>query len=282
MISAIVIPADNDKPVKLIELDEHDVSAYRALVGGSLEIVTFDLPRTTIYLNEEGKNNQLSTNSRATALLWAHNANFRGVDPLAGDVFLVGPADGEGDDLPVSDDLVQLLLHTERYRVQVMRLGFRRWDTLGEEVFDDWFTAYVFAVNNGLKYNDIEEVRVIPARDDEVKALVREWMNLGRKNDWIRTAYDPPFSPESFVECYTVEELANRIMETSWSLGTAFFYRDLCFINQVDGGDEWLTIRHGIAFESITLNPMIERGTFPALITRLLAASKEQCEHLTY
>jgi hypothetical protein len=30
---------------------------------------------------------------------------------------------------------------------------------------------------------------------------------------------------------------------TDWPFGTAFYYRDLRFINQVDGGDEWLTIK---------------------------------------
>jgi hypothetical protein len=38
-------------------------------------------------------------------------------------------------------------------------------------------------------------------------------------------------------------------------------------------GDEWLTIRHGIAFESMTLNPSIEDETFESLITRLLVAT---------
>ena len=53
-------------------------------------------------------------------------------------------------------------------------------------------------------------------------------------------------------------------------------------IQQVDGGDEWLTIRHGMAFESITFGPCIEDGTFASLVRRLLAASKEQCEMLRY
>jgi hypothetical protein len=67
-----------------------------------------------------------------------------------------------------------------------------------------------------------------------------------------------------------------------WSLGTALYYQDLCLINQVDGGDEWLTIRHGVAFESITFGPFIEDGEFESLIDRLLSATKAQCLALEY
>ncbi len=79
-----------------------------------------------------------------------------------------------------------------------------------------------------------------------------------------------------------VEDELERIGNGNWAIGTAFYYRDLCFINQVDGGDEWLTIRHGIAFESMTLEPRIEEGKFARLIRRLLAATKAQCQALTY
>ena len=99
---------------------------------------------------------------------------------------------------------------------------------------------------------------------------------------WIRSAYDPPFSRDSFVGCYSIEELAEQMTGTSWTTGTAFYYRDLCFIQQVEGGDEWLTIRHGMAFESISVMPFIERGEFASLIIRLLTAAKEQCQRLEY
>jgi hypothetical protein len=43
---------------------------------------------------------------------------------------------------------------------------------------------------------------------------------------------------DSFHECYMLTALEERIGHGNWLLGTAFFYRDLCFINQVNGGDE--------------------------------------------
>lgn len=125
----------------------------------------------------------------------------------------------------------------------------------------------------------VEEVRVIPELDDELR---EQWHQLGKANPWIKTADDPSFTRDSFAGCYSVEEMEERIGHANWSLGTAFYYRDLCFINQVEGGDEWLTIRHGIAFESISVLPFIERGEFASLVRRLLAASKERCQTLKY
>ncbi|MEU0520921.1 hypothetical protein [Streptosporangium sp. NPDC006007] len=123
------------------------------------------------------------------------------------------------------------------------------------------------------------EVRVVAELDRELR---EQWYKLGIENPWISSADDPPFTRNSFVGCYSVEELEENIGHGNWAIGTAFYYRDLCFINQVEGGDEWLTIRHGIAFESMTLEPSIEENRFARLIRRLLTATKAQCQALTY
>jgi len=39
-------------------------------------------------------------------------------------------------------------------------------------------------------------------------------------------------------------------------LGQPFYFKNLCFINQINAGDEWLVIRDGIAFESLTAGAM--------------------------
>jgi hypothetical protein len=120
-----------------------------------------------------------------------------------------------------------------------------------------------------------------------VSALVDEWLAIGERNPWIRCAWDPPFNRRSFYFCLTRDELKAKFDKShpegvGWCLGTAFVYRDLCFIQQVDGGDEWLTIRHGLAFESISWDAVIRKGEFDALLDRLLAATPEQCKTLTY
>ncbi|GAA2812955.1 hypothetical protein [Saccharopolyspora taberi] len=108
------------------------------------------------------------------------------------------------------------------------------------------------------------------------------WLRIGRDNQWIKYADDPPFTAESFHRCETKRELKEKLAHGNWCLGAAFYYKDLCFINQDDGGDEWLTIRYGIPFESITWGWCIERGKFYLLLDRLLAATPEQCRQLTY
>jgi Domain of unknown function (DUF3846) len=278
VITAIVIPADPAEPIRREQLNKHDVDAYRAIVGGPLQVLNLDRPPASIYLNDEGKLDGLPVNDRATALLWVHNAAFRGRDVICGTAFVVGVPDQHGDDTRVHEDLVELLFRTRRFCVQMWTRGGRQWSS-DTPVLTDWLQAYRYAIQLAQSFSIIEEVRVVPELDD---ALREQWYQLGITNPWIKEADDPPFTRNSFVGCFSLKELEDQLGFGNWSLGTAFYYRDLCFINQINGGDEWLTIRHGIAFESITFRSYIENGEFASLITRLLTASKEQCQRLEY
>ena len=111
------------------------------------------------------------------------------------------------------------------------------------------------------------------------------WLELGRANRWISRAVDPPFTETSFAECRTVDELLDRFEHGNWALGVAFYLGDLCFIQQVGGGDEWLTIKQGLAFESISFGGIIRRdGRVAAqqLIEDLQLATLAQCKALEY
>jgi hypothetical protein len=72
----------------------------------------------------------------------------------------------------------------------------------------------------------------------------------------------------------------------NWALRAAVQWRDLIFVNQVNGGDEWWTLKMVgddlIPFESITFRRIIACGDFPAYIARLHLASVEQCQALNY
>jgi Domain of unknown function (DUF3846) len=278
MLTAIVIPVNLQQPIRQQQFHKNDLDAYRQLVGGHLEVISLDRPPASLYFNEEGKLLDLPVNIRATTILWAHNSAFRSEDAIMGPAFIVGPVDRHGDDQTAPLDLINLLFHTTRYRVQVQAQNSTSWNDIGR-VFTDWFEAYAYGVHLAQQRALVAEVRVVPELDAELR---QTWYQLGRNNPWIRAADDPPFTRDSFVGCYSIEELAERIGHGNWCIGTTFYYRDLCFINQVEGGDEWLTIRHGIAFESMTLNPSIEDGTFESLVCRLLAATTEQCERLEY
>ena len=112
--------------------------------------------------------------------------------------------------------------------------------------------------------------------------LMAAWLHIGKRNPWIRGAYDPPFTRDSFYACSSVEELQERLHHGNWCLGQAFTLGNLAFINQVEGGDEWLVIRGRIPFESLTSCRIIECGEFPALVERFQRATDAQLKSLDY
>ena len=129
--------------------------------------------------------------------------------------------------------------------------------------------------------------QVLADLDGHVRERIRTFLRVGRQNSWIRQAWDPPFNELSFHICKDVDELATFILRGNWSLGQAFVFGDICFINQVDGGDEWLTIKGSTAFESITMRTFSEsRGgastRLRETVERIRAASEEQCRRLEY
>ncbi|WP_235022682.1 DUF3846 domain-containing protein [Amycolatopsis alkalitolerans] len=273
-----MIPVDRRNPIHLAQIDEHALDAFRRLVDGDLEVAHLNRPPATLYMNAEGKLLDMPVNGRATALAWTHNSAFRGRDVIAGPAFIVGRPDRRGDDTSAPQDLVDLLFHTRRYRVEVQTAHDRQWSS-NARTFEDWLDAYVYGVDLAQRWTAVTEVRVVPVLDE---ALRESWYRIGIGYRQIAGATDPRFTRDSFTGCYSVEELENWIGHAQWVIGTAFYYRDLCFIQQTKSGDEWLTIRHGIAFESLSLMPHIEDGTFASLVHRLLAASKEQCQRLEY
>jgi hypothetical protein len=120
---------------------------------------------------------------------------------------------------------------------------------------------------------------------EQEEAQIAVWIEIGKRNLWIKEAWDPPFTRSSFSECETLEELEAGLLHGNWSLGIAFYHEDLCLIQQVDGGDEWLTIRYNHPFESISFEAIAERAGVQAvreLMERLLRATEEQCRRLEY
>lgn len=123
---------------------------------------------------------------------------------------------------------------------------------------------------------------VTPDAVSNTETLLQTWESIGLNYRWIRNAWDPSFSKSMLWYCSTIEGLQINLAYGNWCLGQGFCYKNLCFINQVNGGDEWLTIKDDYAFESITFRRYIKNETFDILINRLLGATKEQCIHLKY
>jgi len=141
---------------------------------------------------------------------------------------------------------------------------------------------------------------------DRVKLIIA----AAKKNYWISgkasiddgdpfAALEYEFKKSSIHECKTLQELKKKLGQGNWAIGQCFTYEDLVFINQVNGGDEWLTLKFFsteiVSFESITFRPMIHdykgeeyecyskdkneprENCFERFIERLLRATKEQC-----
>lgn len=119
--------------------------------------------------------------------------------------------------------------------------------------------------------------------DEERK---QRWLEIGKSNPWISEASDPPFTIKSFYKCDSLEEMQEALLDgPTWCLGQAFYYEDLCLIQQVEGGDEWLTIRHEVPFESISFRGVEDsegRDAVRELLDDLMLATKEQCIGLDY
>jgi len=161
-ITAIVIPADEDQPLRVEQIPQVGLDEKQRLVGGYLQAINLETPPATVYIDDEGKIKEKPLNYRATRILWVHNALFRFRDVLMGDVFIVGPPDKEGDDTPAPDELVQLLGKTDQYAVELQNKGEERWFRFPLE-FTDSKSAYTCAIDQAARWDAVQDVRVIAA-----------------------------------------------------------------------------------------------------------------------
>ena len=114
---------------------------------------------------------------------------------------------------------------------------------------------------------------------------IKVWLAIGRTNPWIRAAVDPVFDEKSFHECKEVHELIEKFRHGNWCLGQAFYLHNICFMNQVNGGDEWLVIRGGIDFESWSCEQVLRKHGeeyFLDRLARMYCASDDQLMNLEY
>ncbi|SFH20841.1 hypothetical protein SAMN05660649_04245 [Desulfotomaculum arcticum] len=126
----------------------------------------------------------------------------------------------------------------------------------------------------------MEELR-IESKESDYQELIQKWLEIGNNNPWIRDSYDPPFTKESFYRCDTLEELYFEISKGNWCLAQAFYLGNIAFINQVDGGDEWLVIRGALPFESITVR-RFKPDEFSNFYNRCIKATDEELTELMY
>ncbi len=122
---------------------------------------------------------------------------------------------------------------------------------------------------------------------------IQKWLKIGKANPWIAEAVDPPFDRRSFIKVSCYKELEDFFRHGNWSLGTAVFVEgtDFCFINQANGGDEWLVIKQDMPFESFTTQALIQSkpDRYHVFTNKMEEAyygiwksTKEECKKLEY
>jgi hypothetical protein len=111
--------------------------------------------------------------------------------------------------------------------------------------------------------------------------LIPIWHMIGIMNPWISEAVDPEFDYDSFSECASFEELYDKVSRGNWCLGRAFYHKNICLINQINGGDEWMVIKDDVDFESFTVGAMTKEE-FLYNMECIEKATLEQCKNLEY
>lgn len=104
-MKAIIFPTDGDPRVEDIT---PDLATLKELVGGYIEAAPTN-GDVTVYVNEEGKINGLPPNTPATFFWWSLAPFMKGHDVISGPAVILGPADDEGDETPVPDQVIALL-----------------------------------------------------------------------------------------------------------------------------------------------------------------------------
>lgn len=132
------------------------------------------------------------------------------------------------------------------------------------------------------------------AKTDASPEMLRRLIEECQKNPWLKTGgiefEDDPYMEADYQFCLWVYEdlapLAEFFNHGNWSIRAGVQWRDLIFVNQVNGGDEWLTIKVTadklVAFESITMRRVIAKGEYPRIMEAMHKATVEQCKRLEY
>ena len=104
------------------------------------------------------------------------------------------------------------------------------------------------------------------------------------KNPWLADReYDLSDYRYSFREVSGVDELRDVFMHGNWAIRSGYIYKDLAFVQQVDGGDEWLALKkengQWRSFESISFGHILKHDGeeyFRNYVDRLVNSTVDQ------
>lgn len=116
-----------------------------------------------------------------------------------------------------------------------------------------------------------------------------------QENGWLKQGGyawqdDPSMEeyPYSFDRCFSVEDLRDFFRQGNWPIREGVVYGDLAFIQQVDGGDEWWTLKKDEQgnwhdFESISFRRIAgDISELTRYVTGMRLATVEECKRLDY
>ncbi len=155
-------------------------------------------------------------------------------------------------------------------------------DDLIHLIFSDIEDIYAFRTYvYGYEENTANQLIEPDARDREL--LIKKC----QENIWLEIDYEEKSLSfddytYSFKQCETEADLMNIFEYGNWALRDGFIYKDLAFIQQVNGGDEYWTLIKDedtwIDFESVSFQPSIKAGKFYEFLDRIYELGVEMVE----
>ena len=134
------------------------------------------------------------------------------------------------------------------------------------------------------------------AKNPEEERILERCYKKGMENGWASGRYsmqegdyiaeEDRLNPGSICFIDIREELEQFFKYGNWCLGQGVIYKNLFFLNQVDGGDEWAAYRvkenEIFQFESISFIPIIKGNELEEFLNRIEKATDEQLRKLEY
>lgn len=130
-----------------------------------------------------------------------------------------------------------------------------------------------------------------PATQEEHDSLVQKcqengWLKLGGF-DWQDDPWLEEY-PYDFSRASTINDLADFFSSGNWAIRQGVLFGDLAFIQQVNGGDEWWTLKRcpdgsWLDFESYNMSRILpDMSRFTQAIASMQLATPDECKGLRY
>jgi hypothetical protein len=139
------------------------------------------------------------------------------------------------------------------------------------------------------KYGEMFKAATEVPKDDPLYTKFKEvcqsnpWLKVGGIDfeDGLYCESDYPFRLKRYDDIAMLKAFFHH---GNWAIREAVVFKDLLFVNQINGGDEWWTIKITdgglMPFESITWQACLRE--FEEMINRMHLASPGDCKSLNY